>query len=56
MSYLFGDSTPSPLEINFVDFLGDCLDFSAQLLSSTESMRREGEKGDALKRAAQADT
>ena len=29
MSYLYGDSTPSPLEVNFVDFLGDCLDFCA---------------------------
>jgi tellurite resistance protein len=56
MSYLYGDSTPSPLEINFIEFLGDCLDFSAQLVASTESMRREGENGEALRRAAHADT
>src|SRR5262245_50905277 len=56
MSYLYGDSTPSPLEVNFIEFLGDCLDFCAQLLVSTESMRREGERGDALRRAADADT
>jgi hypothetical protein len=55
MSYLYGDSTPSPLEVNFVDFLGDCLDFCAQLLASTESMRRETANGDALRRASQAD-
>src|SRR5437762_1839885 len=52
MSYLYGDSTPSSLEVNFVDFLGDCLDLCAQLLLSTESMRRERQNGDALRRAA----
>jgi hypothetical protein len=56
MSYLYGDSTPSPLEINFIEFLGDCLDFCAQLVASTESMRRESENGEALRRAAEADT
>jgi hypothetical protein len=56
MSYLYGDSTPSSLESNFIDFLGDCLDFSAQLLASTESMRRERDNGDALRQAAGADT
>jgi hypothetical protein len=56
MSYLYGDSTPSSLEVNFVDFLGDCLDFCAQLLASTESMRHESENGEALRRAAHSDT
>jgi hypothetical protein len=55
MSYLYGDSTPSSLEINFVEFLGDCLDFCAQLLVSTDRMQREGEHGDSLRRAADAD-
>ena len=36
--------------------LGRLPRFPAQLLASTESMRRESEKGDALRRAAQADT
>jgi hypothetical protein len=55
MSYLYGDSTPSPLEINFVDFLGDCLDLCAQLLVSTERMRNETARGESLTRAADAD-
>src|SRR6266849_9918495 len=55
MSYLYGDSTPSPLEINFVDFLGDCLDFCAHVLAATENLRRESEQGDELRHAAHAD-
>jgi hypothetical protein len=55
MSYLYGDSTPSPLEVNFVDFLGDCLDLCAQLLVSTERMQNETTKGDALRLAADVD-
>jgi hypothetical protein len=52
MSYLYGDSTPSPLEVNFVDFLGDCLDFCAQLLLSTERMHEATAQGDSLRRGA----
>jgi len=55
MSYLYGDSTPSPLEVNFVDFLGDCLDCCAHLLISTEALRQEAERGDTLRRTADAD-
>jgi len=32
MSYLFGDSTPSKLEVNFIDFLRDAVHFSVQVL------------------------
>jgi hypothetical protein len=55
MSYLYGDSTPSPLEVNFVDFLGDCLDFCAHVLDSTENLRREAEKGEGLRRKARTE-
>ena len=39
MSYLYGDSTPSPLEFNFIEFLRDALDFSVQVLQATERMQ-----------------
>jgi hypothetical protein len=32
MSYLFGDSTPSKLEINYIEFLRDAVEFSVQVL------------------------
>jgi hypothetical protein len=32
MSYLYGDSTPSALEINYIDFLRDVVEFSVQVL------------------------
>lgn len=48
MNYLFGDSTPSQLQIDYIDFLRDALDFGAQVLGANERMR----SGEA--RAAQA--
>jgi hypothetical protein len=32
MSYLYGDSTPSTLEINYIEFLRDVVEFSVQVL------------------------
>ena len=32
MSYLYGDSTPSTLQVNFIEFLRDSIDFSLELL------------------------
>src|SRR5215472_272946 len=32
MSYLFGDSSPSPLETDFMSVLGDALDFCVHVL------------------------
>jgi len=55
MSYLYGDSTPSPLEVNFVDFLRDSLDFCVELSLSTDGLQREAERGDALRSAARGD-
>jgi hypothetical protein len=40
MSYLYGDSTPSRLESNFIQFLSDALDVSVHLLLAGERMRR----------------
>src|ERR1700730_14265459 len=39
MNYLFGDSTPSNLQIDYIDFLRDALDFSAQVLTASERIR-----------------
>ncbi|HXU65233.1 MAG TPA: hypothetical protein VN962_26220 [Polyangia bacterium] len=38
MSYLYGDSTPSTLEINFIEFLRDAVDFCVQVLAADERM------------------
>jgi len=55
MGYLYGDSTPSPLEVNFFDFLRDSVDFCVQVLLSSERLRREIANGEALRRAASTD-
>src|SRR4029077_3711599 len=55
MGYLYGDSTPSPLEVNFVDFLRDGVDFCVQVLLSSERLRRETANGEAVRRAASTD-
>jgi len=55
MSYLYGDSTPSSLEVNFIDFLRDGLDFSVQLALSTDALQRENERGEMLLHAARSD-
>ncbi len=46
-SYLYGDSTPSPLKIDFVAFLRDAFDFSVKLLLC------EAQLSDAARRVAQ---
>ena len=39
MSYLYGDSTPSTLQINFIEFLRDALEFSVQVLTADARIR-----------------
>ena len=55
MSYLYGDSTPSPLEFNFIEFLRDALDFSVQVLQATERMQKNTQSGNQLRRNADAE-
>jgi hypothetical protein len=55
MPYLYGDSTPSTLEINYIDFLRDALDFAAQVLGSDERLRGGSARADELRRAAEID-
>jgi hypothetical protein len=44
MRYLYGDSTPSPLESNFLELLRDALDFSVYVLSADERMRQSEQR------------
>jgi hypothetical protein len=38
MSYLYGDSTPSPLKSNFIQFLTEALDFSVHVLQASSRL------------------
>src|SRR3954469_9328510 len=38
MTYLFGDSSPSNLDIDYIEFLREALDFSVQVLAANERM------------------
>jgi hypothetical protein len=53
MPYLYGDSTPSTLEINYVDFLRDALDFASHVLLADERQRVSSTRADELRRAAE---
>ena len=58
MTWLYGDSSKSPLEINFIDFLKLAIDFSVEVLLAEEQIgagrelraRLEGEAGEELAR------
>jgi hypothetical protein len=53
MPYLYGDSTPSTLEINYIDFLRDALDFAAHVLVADERQREGSARAEELRRAAE---
>ncbi|HWM87620.1 MAG TPA: hypothetical protein VNO33_17320 [Kofleriaceae bacterium] len=55
MAYLYGDSTESPLEINYIEFLRDALDFSVEILVSDHRVQALQESCDEHKRAAEAE-
>lgn len=38
MTYLFGDSSPSNLDIDYIEFLREALDFSVQVVAANERM------------------
>lgn len=40
MSYLYGDSTPTTLESNFLEFLRDGVDFAVSLLEADAGIKR----------------
>src|SRR5947207_3319758 len=45
MAYLFGDSTPADLGVDYIEFLRDALDFSVQILAADERMRQSAARG-----------
>jgi hypothetical protein len=55
MTYLYGDSTPSTLEINFIEFLRDAVDFCVQILAADERTAEGKARGRALESASQAE-
>jgi hypothetical protein len=55
MSYLFGDSTPSTLESNFIDFLRDAVDFCVQALTADERIAEGKARTRALETSTAAD-
>jgi hypothetical protein len=56
MTFLFGDSSPSDLRIDYIELLRDALDFSVQVLLADERMQRGVTRVDEAKRAAEAET
>jgi len=52
MSYLYGDSTPSTLEINFIDFLRDAVDCCVQVLAANERIAEGKTRTRALENAS----
>src|SRR5215831_15265238 len=52
MSYLFGDSTPAPLEIDVIELLRDGLDCCVELALSTDALRREADRAAVLRHDA----
>jgi hypothetical protein len=53
MPYLYGDSTPSTLEINYIDFLRDALEFAAHVLLADDRQRGGSARADELRRGAE---
>src|SRR5689334_12813594 len=54
MSYLYGDSSPSPLRINFIDFLKDGLEFCVNVLLASQRMREARSQTASLQKDADA--
>lgn len=55
MKYLFGDSTPSTLEINFIEFLRDAVDFGVQVLLAEQRIVQGREQTRTLEQATAAE-
>jgi hypothetical protein len=55
MSYLYGDSTPSTLKINFIDFVRDAIECAVQVLVADRHVREGGATGSEMKKASEAE-
>lgn len=55
MHYLYGDSSPSSLDHDFIEFLRECVDFCVAALLADERARLGAEEAAALRKAAESD-
>lgn len=55
MAYLYGDSTESPLDFNYIEFLRDALDFAVEVLMADHRVLELVRSGDDHKRAADSE-
>jgi hypothetical protein len=55
MAFLYGDSTPSPLESNFLEFLRDALDFAVLVLHTDANIAAIRERKEASARSAESE-
>jgi hypothetical protein len=55
MSYLFGDSTPSKLEVNYIEFLRDAVEFSVQVLLADQRITQARTQTRSLEHATVAE-
>jgi tetratricopeptide (TPR) repeat protein len=55
MNYLYGDSSPSPLQINFIQCLRDTVDFAVQVLQAEQQIHAETARSAERRRAADAE-
>src|SRR4029078_11523387 len=55
MSYLYGDSTPSALETNYIEFLRDAVDFCVQVLLADQRGAEARARTAALDRSSAAE-
>lgn len=53
MSYLYGDSTPSQLELNYIEFLRDAMDLMVAVLRADHQSRTTQESGGAARARAE---
>src|SRR5258708_12663600 len=55
MKYLYGDSSASPLDYNFIQALRDTVDFAVQVLQAEQRMLVESGKAPDRRSAAEAE-
>ena len=55
VAYLYGDSTESPLEINYIEFLRDALDFAVEILVADHRIHSLQEDCEERKRSAEVE-
>jgi hypothetical protein len=55
MSFLFGDSSPSTLQVDYIDFLRDALDFCVQVLAADERMQAGATRVEEARRRAETE-